>query len=325
MLVLIEPYSRLGNRLILFSHTIATAIENDLKVVNPSFWYGGYAELFKTTRQDFLCRYPSRKLSFSPYIDKYLGVFFCIAMGGVIRYVGRIRSKYMGDVVLQGTDYCDLNELIHMNKLKGKRIIFLKGWRFRDPINSVKYSKEIKEYFEPLDVYTAKIDQVITAAKRLCDILVGVHIRRTDCRWIEIIATRQIREKYGFDIPIKAYYYNSDYLRVMERLESILPAKKVGFFICSDEIIEAGDFRGHQIYIGSGQIVEDLYSLAKCDYIFGPPSTYSGWAAYYGNVPLWWMKEPNIKAEDITLDRFQAPVVMNGVEIKLPNAATYIF
>jgi hypothetical protein len=30
----------------------------------------------------------------------------------------------------------------------------------------------------------------------------------------------------------------------------------------------------------------DLYSLARCDYVFGPPSTYSQWASFYGNKPL---------------------------------------
>jgi hypothetical protein len=35
-----------------------------------------------------------------------------------------------------------------------------------------------------------------------------------------------------------------------------------------------------------GSAVEDLYSLARCDYLLGPPSTFSLWASFYGNVPL---------------------------------------
>ena len=32
--------------------------------------------------------------------------------------------------------------------------------------------------------------------------------------------------------------------------------------------------------------VGDLYALARCDYIMGPPSTYTQWASFYGNAPL---------------------------------------
>ena len=30
----------------------------------------------------------------------------------------------------------------------------------------------------------------------------------------------------------------------------------------------------------------DLYGLAACDYIIGPPSTYSHWASFWGKGPL---------------------------------------
>ncbi|MBF0205364.1 MAG: hypothetical protein HQK53_00600 [Oligoflexia bacterium] len=40
------------------------------------------------------------------------------------------------------------------------------------------------------------------------------------------------------------------------------------------------------IYRFRGNIIEDLYSIARGDLILGPPSTYSGWAAWYANIPL---------------------------------------
>ena len=36
---------------------------------------------------------------------------------------------------------------------------------------------------------------------------------------------------------------------------------------------------------GPGTEIGDLYSLAACDYIIGPPSTYTQWASFYGQVP----------------------------------------
>jgi hypothetical protein len=45
---------------------------------------------------------------------------------------------------------------------------------------------------------------------------------------------------------------------------------------------------------GPGHFIEDLYALASCDYIIGPPSTFSQWASFYGNVPRYMV---NYKAE----------------------------
>jgi hypothetical protein len=40
------------------------------------------------------------------------------------------------------------------------------------------------------------------------------------------------------------------------------------------------------IFRGPGSPVGDLYSLAACNAIMGPPSSFSMWASYYGQVPL---------------------------------------
>jgi hypothetical protein len=32
--------------------------------------------------------------------------------------------------------------------------------------------------------------------------------------------------------------------------------------------------------------VGDLYALAQCDYITGPPTTDTQWASFYGNHPM---------------------------------------
>ena len=44
-----------------------------------------------------------------------------------------------------------------------------------------------------------------------------------------------------------------------------------------------------------------MYSLAACDYIMGPPSTYTLWASLYGGARLYFMQ--NAEA-DISMDDF---------------------
>lgn len=52
-------------------------------------------------------------------------------------------------------------------------------------------------------------------------------------------------------------------------------------------------FAGFQATFGSGDTVEDLYALAECDYLIGPPSTFTVWASFYGNVPLCHVHRPD--------------------------------
>lgn len=42
--------------------------------------------------------------------------------------------------------------------------------------------------------------------------------------------------------------------------------------------------------------------MSQCDYLIGPPSTFTGWASYIGNVPLKYIESKNI---DFTLEDFK--------------------
>jgi hypothetical protein len=54
------------------------------------------------------------------------------------------------------------------------------------------------------------------------------------------------------------------------------------------------NYNGFDIVIGPGDPAEDLFSLAACDYIMGPSSTFTIWASFYGDVPLFMIKDPLI-------------------------------
>lgn len=78
-----------------------------------------------------------------------------------------------------------------------------------------------------------------------------------------------------------------------------LKNEKILFFISTNEVdldwvdsdIPLLNFRG-------GSPARDLYSLSKCDYIIGPPSTFSRWASLVGHVPIhliWDKNKPILK------------------------------
>ena len=59
----------------------------------------------------------------------------------------------------------------------------------------------------------------------------------------------------------------------------------------------AGAVRGlpgaQEVRRAGGSELEDLYTLAACDLIVGPRSTYSGWASLYGDVPRYVIEDPD--------------------------------
>ena len=192
------------------------------------------------------------------------------------------------------------------NKVKNGRIIAFSGWRFRDPSALDKHADTIREYFTPLDKYLENIEACINNARKGCDILVGVHIRLTD-----------YQECLG-----GAYFFNvNTYVRVIEKVTELFPGKKTAFLICSDEKLDKDLFTGHDVFFAPSHAVESMYALSRCDYIIGNPSTFSGWAAFYGKVPLIHITSTD---EKVSIDKFRIPTAWNGVEIELPDGGTFI-
>lgn len=135
--------------------------------------------------------------------------------------------------------------------------------------------------------------------------LVGVHIRRGDYKtWLNGI-----------------YYYTDDvYMKIMKQIEDQVAegGKKVRFLICSNEKANLDNFRPLDCFaFMDSSAITDLYALSKCDYIIGPPSSYSQWASYYGKVPVKYIMSENdtIKlsgfSEVVAFNKFKNGSVMN--------------
>jgi hypothetical protein len=74
----------------------------------------------------------------------------------------------------------------------------------------------------------------------------------------------------------------------------------LSFIICTNEKnILLPATQNFSVLNEERHFVEDLYLLAKCDYIIGPPSTFSLWASFYGSKPLYMIRdlETNITDE----------------------------
>ncbi len=272
MLVISAKSGQLGNRLLLFANFIAFARENNLKVLNPAF--DEYAEFFESTSKDFLARYPVPAFSIqgNNFLRKrYYSFNQKLAESGLFKTIAINREKPFNwidsDIASQVT---------------GGSIFFFQGWLFRDgwfvrDLEKLrKHSHEIRAYFTPLKKYQDNVYKLISIIKNSSDILIGVHIRQGDYE----------KHQNG-----RYFYSSEDYVKVMQFVQNLFINKKVGFLICSNFEQEKNLFNQFNYFFGNNHIIEDMYSLAQCDYIMGPPSSYTMWASFYGNKPLYMIRD----------------------------------
>jgi hypothetical protein len=143
----------------------------------------------------------------------------------------------------------------------------------RDSGNLQKHASIIREFFRPVEPYRSTVRHLIDEARAAADVLVGVHIRRGDYRSFLGGIWHYADEVYADKMrQVQTYYANM--------------GKTCAFLICSNEVTDRSNFKDLLVISGQRHFIVDLYSLAECDVIIGPPSTFSQWSAFYGQKIL---------------------------------------
>jgi hypothetical protein len=270
MIVISDKYGQLGNRLFVFAHFIGWGIEHSSVIANPAF--DEYAQYFEGTADDPWCRYPPRP-SPSRHIARarhrnYNAVRLASQIGSRLR----LRTPLIGCENIGGDELCQLGDKEHAPALLGRKLTLVRGWQYRDEASLQKHAAAIRAYFTPRAPHLRTTEAVVAAARATCDVLVGVHIRRGD--YINFMDGRY-------------YYEQSVYRELMDKVRRRrLKGREIGFLVCSDEPVDAAFYRGLNVHRGPDHPIEDMYAFTRCDNLIGPPSTYTMWASYYGNVPL---------------------------------------
>lgn len=173
------------------------------------------------------------------------------------------------------------------NYIKNNNNIVVEGWYIRYYDLFLKYRKEITDMF----AFDKKIIESVNR-KVLChhpkdNLRLGIHIRRGDYRTFHN----------------GRFYYDDDvYISYIQRFTELYKDKSISVFICGND-----PKLKHQYYMDrlqkldvvfpNGNPAEDLYVLSECDYLIGPPSTFSLVAAMYNDIPLLWMMDA--KADNV--------------------------
>lgn len=153
------------------------------------------------------------------------------------------------------------------------------GWRAEFPELFLKYKSEIIDLFSFKEKLLHSVCSSMHKLDNSSSIRLGVHIRRGDyARWND--------GKYFFSDKVYASFIN--------QFIALHPDEKISVFISTnDSEVKEETFRQlchtSSIYQLKGNPGEDLCMLSMCDYIIGPPSTFSLVASMYRDSKLHWM------------------------------------
>lgn len=272
MVIFYSQLGQLANRLWQAAFLISNAIEN-----NHTFLHLGFAEYLvyfeenspgQLKKNGGNCRIINFKTT---SIQDRL----------IIKYVNystqfRLKHKYHLPFIKQidiamGDEY-DISQDAFKKWAKNK-IVIPEGWIFVDKSSLKKNADVVRQIFKPNQSFIDNINIIKNDQFSKYDKIIGVHIRRKD---------------YSTFNNGKWFYSNDAYISIIKKtlLALDLESRKIGFLLCSDEKINTEEFKEFNIINSTNHFVEDLYALSNCDYIIGPPSTYSAWASFYGNKPL---------------------------------------
>jgi hypothetical protein len=174
--------------------------------------------------------------------------------------------------------------------LFGEKIVFLSGWGFDPCYLHLDYRNILLPLFHFDNTITTIADSIIKKLRTQNDVLIAFHIRRGD----------YINFEEG------KYYYSFDqYSDFINQTTQIFPDRKICFIVASNEQCDTklNLKEKTNCFFSNESAPVDLLLLSQCDYLIGPPSTFSLWASYYGNVPQILIRSGSqmIKTEDFIL------------------------
>ncbi len=243
--------SQMCNNLLQYAHVYAWGREHGRKVISMRFSY----------------KYP----------------FFKICHTDLTGFGWYLLAKYAAAVGLLPTASfkhaeCDAEAL--ERKMLRHRHIVVSGWYARWYDLFLKYRDEICDLFTIDAQYTEPVRKKMQEAEKdgLSPLRLGVHIRRGDYAvWKDGIY----------------FYADGQYADMIRQFAAMKPDQYIDVYLSTnDPSVSAADYQWLvansrvRVYLLGGNAVEDLFMLSECDYLIGPPSTFSLVAAMFRDIPL---------------------------------------
>lgn len=208
---------------------------------------------------------------------------------GIVCFFLRIMNKVGW---LKSPDFAE-SELYSQYFLK-KKLAFYKGWSFRAESLTNKYREFfilkyslLPKYYESNNLYN-----LIMKTDRTRFILVGIHIRWGDYRTWE---------------GGKHYFPEEVYKKYMDNFSTELKrstGKQPLFIIFSNE--KTSFVPSEDILLSENEWYIDQFIMSRCNYLIGPPSTFTVWASYIGGAKYFHIKDDSgqISTKDFISQEF---------------------
>jgi hypothetical protein len=261
MILLHQKYGQMANRIILISHFIATSLDTNskLKILN----FEEYFDFFNLSKLD-----KHKLISFSknPFLLKLI-------IPLVYRLNNKIEFFKLLDLRKLSLDHkleFNIKDYVVDNKVK---IIVPEGWGFRNHDGVTKHAEMIRSIFAPKEK-TKKI--MLDYKPKKSEILIGLHLRRGD---------------YKDYLDGKYYYSFEEYLSLLEHILIIFEGIEHKIIIFSNENIPSEIGSKKNVVLGPSQVIDDFFVMSQCNYIIGPPSTFSLVASFLGQNKLYHIKD----------------------------------
>lgn len=264
MVILLEPFGQRSNKLFQHIHLDSFCREYGIKFFNPCLkkMYNDYPVLRHSMHKEWL----------NP-------LFSLLQTSCIFRFVK--------------VNHFDVEDQNHWAIIRKRKIVLCTGWCFRSFSTTIKYRSYYQKIFYSALNYTSLADKYLKK-NSLCEVLIGVHIRRGDYK----------------EFTSGIYYYdNSTYIDKIRQLIECLGTENCKILVFSDDrSLNINMFNEcfKNLIISEESEIADHYLMSKCDYIIGPPSTFSLWASYIGEKPIYHIRS---REDKISLDSFS---VCNG-------------
>jgi len=266
MIVITNNDGQLCNQFILFAHCVATGMETGQCVVNLA---GRDIVKSATLEPQILKR---RGIWFFSWMTRWpLDKMWWKLTDWIQKAQGVKLKHYKRKTFAESKAYIEQCFTPH----GGRRLFMINDWHFRNHGALARHHDEIVGLLSLKKEFYNKPVEIISGIRKAHPgiEIIGVHIRRGD---------------YQTYSNGRWFYPDGVYASLMREAAAASPATPA-FLICSDEPANLVFFKqcGMVVYAGPGHKIEDLAALSLCDKIMGPPSTYSWWAAFVSNIPLW--------------------------------------
>lgn len=222
--------------------------------------------------------YPSLKLHNN-------NLFFRILFRTIVRLNWYLKIFRVINFNLEYRGYVDRSDEIY--PIKG--LTFCEGFHFRADKLVKKYREEYKKQFEPnIDKESFKKKYFIKTNDN--SKIIGIHIRRGD----------YINYRDGI------YFYDDDtYIEYMIQLSNLLSDNCTFILFTNDSQLNFDNYKskfGNRVLLSKEDIHIDHFLMSECDYLLGPPSSFSLWASFIGKAKLYQAESKN---EILSLSKFE--------------------